>query len=394
MPIQLQPAFLASAGVCLYLIGFCFAWPWDIPLALLALAGFACAAQDADYRPLLKSPIAWALGGFLLAGLASILLSEDPDRSWRMSRLFLPALLIFLLIAQFFDLDGLRRLCRALTLVVLGLSLALLWTAWNHAGLVPTRWVKALGSPVLVEPNDIALVPVILPFSLALLVLEARLWIKILAGLATLLGAVTVFLLKSRLAVLAELVAMAAMVAAWRPRLALWLGGGAAALVLAVDAWLGFPLIAKHGFALDTRLPLWLAAWRMFVDAPLLGHGPRTFVLFYQDYLNAAPVPAWLPPTERVAPWAHNLYLEMLAEQGILGLLALLGLGFVAAFSAGRIMRIGQGSIRIFAAAVLASLAAFGVAGILELSLIRQWVAVMLFLLAGITYLMTRCNGD
>lgn len=394
MSIPFQPAFLASAGVCLYLAGFCFAWPWDAPLAVLALAGAACAAQDADYRPLLRSPMALALAGFLLAGLASILWSDDPGRSWRMSRLFLPALLMFLLVAQFFDLDGLRRLCLALTLVVLGLSLALLWTAWNHADVVPTRWVKALGSPVLVEPNDIALVPVVLPFSLALWVLDGRAWAKALVGLALALGAVAVFLLKSRVAILAELVALAAMVAAWRPRLALWLGFGALALIVAVDAWLGFPLIAKHGFAPDTRLPLWLAAWRMFVDAPLLGHGPRTFVLFYQDYLNAAPIPAWVPPTERVAPWAHNLYLEMLAEQGILGLLALLSIGAVALVSAGRVLRAGQGGIRVFAAAVLASLAGFGVAGILELSLIRQWVAVMLFLLAGITYLLTRCNGD
>ena len=317
-----------------------------------------------------------------------------------MSRLLLPALLVFFLVGQYFDSRGLRRLCLVLTGLALGLSAALGWVAWRHPGQVTGEWVKSLGSPVVVVPNDVALVAIILPFSLALLLVNASRVVKVVAGLSIVSGVCAMALLHSRVALLAEAAAALSMAAAWRPRSALWMGGAMLALALGADAWLGFPLLAKHGFVADSRLPLWLAAWRMFLDAPWLGHGPHTFLLFYQAYLHSADTPAWMLADRwrladhRTTPWPHNLYLELLAEQGVIGLAGLVALLLAVASAARRRLGAARGEGRVLAAAVCASLNGYCVAAAFELTFLRQWVVLVLFLLAGIGFFLSQCEEN
>lgn len=66
------------------------------------------------------------------------------------------------------------------------------------------------------------------------------------------------------------------------------------------------------------RLHLWRVALAMFSDQPLLGVGTGRFAFFFSQYSSLAPRefgPFW--------GTAHSLYLQILAEQGIVGLLAL-----------------------------------------------------------------------
>lgn len=87
----------------------------------------------------------------------------------------------------------------------------------------------------------------------------------------------------------------------------------------------------------DTRQLRWDAAARMAVDAPLLGQGPSGFRTEYENYARAADV----DETDVVA---HEMYLEVAAEFGGLGLAALLCLLAVAWRAAGRARRPdGQG---------------------------------------------------
>jgi O-antigen ligase len=155
-------------------------------------------------------------------------------------------------------------------------------------------------------------------------------------------------------------------------------------LALAIDGVLGFPLLAKFGRIEEGRIAMWLAAWAMFCDAPILGHGPHTFVLLYKLYLQRLSLPAWLPVDTRVVPWAHNLYFEILAEQGIVGLAAfgfLLVRGLGAAW---RLQRAPPTERRIFAAGALAGLCGFCLAAAVELSLLRQWAVIVFFSLLGV----------
>jgi hypothetical protein len=80
-------------------------------------------------------------------------------------------------------------------------------------------------------------------------------------------------------------------------------------------------------FSGSYRAELWEAAWHDYEDHPLLGSGPGT----YEQYWNAN------RPLQHKVRDAHNLYLEVLAELGPIGLallLVALGAPLAAAFLA------------------------------------------------------------
>ena len=74
------------------------------------------------------------------------------------------------------------------------------------------------------------------------------------------------------------------------------------------------------------RLVLWKVAWRMFQDHPWLGVGPSNYNTAYAYYYQGSLA------GQRIWGEAHNLYLNQLAERGLLGLAALAAvLGSIAA---------------------------------------------------------------
>jgi O-antigen ligase len=173
-----------------------------------------------------------------------------------------------------------------------------------------------------------------------------------------------------------------------RPRLALPFGLVVVAATLLMDGALGSPLLAKFaqlwdgesGRLWDARLPIWSAAWTSFLSAPLLGHGLHTFDYTSVDSINAR--------------WAHNLYLETLAEQGILGIAAL-GCLLYCGLSAARNLRRAQGAeTRILGCGALAALAGFCFASLIELSFLREWVVIVLFALLGVISQLTTHNEE
>jgi len=60
--------------------------------------------------------------------------------------------------------------------------------------------------------------------------------------------------------------------------------------------------LAGRGATDSGRIALWQRAWEMFLDSPLVGHGPQSFA--WQGATNSAP---------------HSLPLQLLAEWGLLG---------------------------------------------------------------------------
>ena len=65
------------------------------------------------------------------------------------------------------------------------------------------------------------------------------------------------------------------------------------------------------------RVFMWQSALRMIADRPLLGHGLNTFMSKYLEY--------WVGG-ERMPRYAHNCYLQMAAETGLIGLAAFVAL--------------------------------------------------------------------
>lgn len=83
------------------------------------------------------------------------------------------------------------------------------------------------------------------------------------------------------------------------------------------------------------RLDRWASAWRMYLDNPILGVGYGT----YADRRQEGYVHHKSAYSSQIRMGAHNLYLEILAETGILGLLAFLWLVWRYLVGALRILR-------------------------------------------------------
>jgi len=76
-------------------------------------------------------------------------------------------------------------------------------------------------------------------------------------------------------------------------------------------------LRAENTGSIMIRFILWGVAWKLFLSSPVFGIGFGTFQLIYSRYIPEIPD---LPTTLGV----HNIYLELLTETGVLGLLAFL----------------------------------------------------------------------
>lgn len=108
----------------------------------------------------------------------------------------------------------------------------------------------------------------------------------------------------------------------------------------------------------SSRLDIWRTAMTIWTEHPVIGVGLGGFPQAYAE----APTPGkqFLPQTLfKPPPHAHNLFLQMLAEQGLAGLVALLGVLVTALVRAGRLRRASDRWMRLSATAVLASLVAF-----------------------------------
>jgi len=82
--------------------------------------------------------------------------------------------------------------------------------------------------------------------------------------------------------------------------------------------------VTSENWAVVERMAHWQAGWYMFLDHPWLGVGAGNYAQAYPDYF----VGSWLEPLGH----AHNYYINMLAELGVVGgglLVLLLSIAFV-----------------------------------------------------------------
>ncbi len=123
-----------------------------------------------------------------------------------------------------------------------------------------------------------------------------------------------------------------------------------AAVVLALSAWFGTDLIKdrlatlESGEAFESRLPLWLRSLPIVPNFPIWGTGYGTFGYIEPMYRPDAPSTVELEPIR--FDHAHNDYLELLVEGGVVGL-GLVVLALVAVFRRGyRALTLNRGSPR------------------------------------------------
>jgi len=135
---------------------------------------------------------------------------------------------------------------------------------------------------------------------------------------------------------------------------------------------------------------LWLVAWAMFKESPLLGKGVFTFGEYYTPawYLSRVRFPEGYAPERGIIPWAHSLPLELLCERGVAGLGSFVWM--VGSAVGGVRRRLGEPRV----AAAATSLAGFLGAGLVDLTLMKDWVALLLFLLLGLLWRLGAMGDD
>jgi putative inorganic carbon (HCO3(-)) transporter len=139
--------------------------------------------------------------------------------------------------------------------------------------------------------------------------------------------------------------------------------------------------------AIAGRLGENLAAWNVFVDHPLLGVGPDHFKLYYRAYADELGM--LLHAEDRPA---HNFYLSVAAEMGLLGLLAYLavmGLPLAGLYRLRERVRETNPALSHLATGLLVSIMGYMLTGVL-LTLAYERYFWSLLALAGVAVMIGR----
>lgn len=194
---------------------------------------------------------------------------------------------------------------------------------------------RRVGGPVA-DPNDFAFFLVAaIPLAVALRVGARRPWAYDLAAGLMLVAALGT-LSRGALVGLATMVVVATVTRVVSLRaVAIGAVGAATLVAVAVGAFPDLVDVSLHQKSVvadqnvSERIGLWRAAGEMTLENPVTGLGPGSFSLFHQDYRDRLP-----DDVTHKLDVAHNTYLEISAELGLVGLAVWLALLVTAAISA------------------------------------------------------------
>ncbi|MCD4534497.1 O-antigen ligase family protein [Nocardioides sp. cx-169] len=195
---------------------------------------------------------------------------------------------------------------------------------------------RRVGGPIE-DPNDLAFfLLAALPLAFALRRTARRGWTYDLAAglvLLALLGTLS----RGALVGVAVMLFAALLMGLVRLRLALGfaalLGAGVLVVLAAFPQLVDTSLDQKGHVAgqnISERLDLWQSASAMTLESPVLGLGPGSFSLQHRDYADSLP-----RDVNHHLSVAHNTYLEISSETGLVGLTAFLAI-LVAAYAGAR----------------------------------------------------------
>lgn len=281
---------------------------YALPFLLFGLALAALGNQiDFSRRP---SRLELALLALGLVWLLVALSGLDPRRSLSLS---VPAL-VALVCAIAMPRAGRQQPRAAYQVTVWALSALGLWGCGAVLGALPfaspEHIVSKFWVPWLVVPNDLAWIGCLWPWwwRACRERPERRLrWPALAAASLVLLGAL--LLLQSRLGLLVLALAVGLEIGRGSKGLR-WSAATVAALGL--FALLAPGLMDKGLASGGARLQLWQAAWGLFIDYPLLGAGPHSFIAAFPELASRADL---IDP--RASPWPHSLPLEILCSGGL-----------------------------------------------------------------------------
>jgi putative inorganic carbon (HCO3(-)) transporter len=334
------PSALASAVAALLLLPF-FGYviagrqPLVVTPALGCMVGYlAVLTLSATLAPGAGTQTTGELTGFVTEGLLLYLLITNALRTTRTLRLVLWAVAVAAGVMGLISVW--QELTHSYSNHLFGFA-EIDQSGFDVAGPAGTSNLRPRMAGPIGEKNRYAQVLiVVLPLAVYLARSEARRWLRVAAlaaGALTLCGMMLSFSRGAALALVATIV-VAGLVGAVRARYvaALLVGIVALALIVAPDYITRVQSLGAADSALSSnstadgavvgRATENIAALHAFADHPILGVGPGQYFRQYsQEYANALNL-RFLDTNRR----AHNLYLEIAADTGAIGLLAFLAI--------------------------------------------------------------------
>jgi len=371
-----------SIGFFIYILVLPFYWS---NFSFLILVGFITLSRNvhidaASHRP---SSVNLALIFFIAIFGISILLSDSIIPSLQFSAAWPSSLLVYYVVFTQMDYKkDWRIFCLSFSICALFSALLCIFGFYFTNSVSSNETIAIIRSPLFVVPNDTLFLSLITPFSLSLIIGSQNTAIRLIASLSVISSLVAIIAFESRTALV--VIFVCGTVYLWNGRIRtiiiylLVLGIS----VLLIDAFLGFPIYQKLPTIPSSRIPLWHAAFTMFRENPLFGGGPFTFSPYYQDFLKAISYPSWIIVDKREIPWPHNLYLELLAGSGLIGLTSFLSLIVVIYYKLFYALK-AQSTDNLMIKALLSVITGFVVAALVETTFLRVWVLILFFALAG-----------
>jgi O-antigen ligase len=402
--IAVHRPVLALAVVAVLLVSGDVDLPLGIPLVRLLALGAVVIVVTARLcgrgRPIGWSPLLGVMALLVTAALLSTIFGVDPSRALRQDFAYLVGLLLAAAIVMA-TADRSDLLVLALALCLGGALLCVtaltkmpdFEVASSDAAVVSNRPVG-----VFAQPNELGLcAAMVFCFSFAMIILtrrQRRSWLVALCVVAALLALTALLLSLSRgawIGTVVGLLVLALLLREARPALlclATVVTIGLALLVVVPSV--NPPVIAQRllsvfggpGNPYDERPAARAEAVVQMSERPLLGSGPASYSWAAQQ--GVAHVPA-----AKGEEHAHNLYLAVGAEQGVLGvtlIVTAVGVGAAAALSnrGARGDRGGDPTVRMVSAGSAAALAVVLGHGVVDYPLRNPIIATMTWLFIGL----------
>jgi len=311
-----------------------FAIPWEdavtisgigtsvrlIGVLALGLGLFAIIEKGSVRRP---APGHYMMILFVMSAAVSYMWSLYPEGTWNQTLTYLQLLIMVWLIWEL--CPETQQQLSLMQAYVLGTNISAIDTIYEFISHVQVDYQRYAGARL--NANDLGLMMALsIPFAYYLLMQSkgSMVWVY---RLQLVLAGTTVLLTASRGATLASLAALAIvpLTRSWltvRQKVAVLLT--VSLLVVAALAFVPstswerlstMPEALDHG-TMSGRTVIWGAGWDIFREHPFLGIGSNAFRVVVSRVLEE---PIRLDDVDSPAPPAHNTFLSVLVEQGILG---------------------------------------------------------------------------
>lgn len=280
--------------------------------------------------------VEYSMGAYIVLSILSIvLLNNQPMTTFiRYYDLIIVPMCLYMVIRLSVLHQQSMKLLVPVSIFIFATQFVIGIISWVYPSILPSEWLGYVGARTTGSLNSVSVYTTTMIFSGLVIVnfglYSKKKWVRNLATVVFLMTVYAIFISYSRASWLAGILILGALVLMY-PKFMMKI-----AVVFVVAMMLLSPLLL-HSQSLTmafsrlnseesensalSRLPVYLAAIRMFSDKPIFGWGYDNFDRFDRQYQSR--VGDLVNPDEKDLT-SHNVFLTILAEQGLLGIVTYL----------------------------------------------------------------------